>query len=99
MKNLYYLITLGTGNKNLKEMKKRGLPTKGLLPHQKLHWRLSVDKKQAIIQGDFTDGEQAWMRVQPWATKLGKYTKGRAEKSVHDYIKVNKVKWEKQMII
>ena len=30
-------------------------------------------------------------------SKLGKYNKGKAEKSVHDYLKENKVKWNARM--
>ena len=92
--NVYFKINLGLDEINLKALKSKGLMNRYNLPHQNLHWRLSYDKTEAIVQAELTDIELAWLKKQTWATYLGDYVSGFAEKKVHDYISDNKVEWE-----
>jgi len=80
----------------IKEVQERGT-TDSPYPHKNVHWRLSVDKTKAIVQGDFDDETIAWLGKQTGASKLGNYLRGgKAEKKVYDYIKLNKVEWENE---
>lgn len=88
MKNLYFVVPATL----LKEIEKRGI-TDSKYPHRNVHWGLSNDKSKAIVQGDFDDDLIVWLGKQTGVSKLGNYNKGKADKSVHDFIKANKDEW------
>ena len=92
--NAYFRINLGVGEVNLKALKLKGLMNRYNLPHQNLHWRLSNDKTEAIIQADFSKSEITLLESVPWAEYLGDYINGKADSKVTDYIKANSLKWE-----
>lgn len=90
MKNEYWLIPAPL----LQGVKQRAVKN-SKYPHENVHWALSNDKKKAIVQGDFDDKLIKWLNNQPLAgvRKLGNYNKGKADKSVHDFIKANEDDW------
>ena len=97
MKNEYYKIPVSlieSLKKLTNTLEKRGNP------HQNLHYSLSVDGTQAIIQADFNEQELDWLSKQMGVVRLGKYNKGFAEKAVSDYILANKTIWqEKELVV
>lgn len=94
MRNVYFLIQLGTNSINLKAIRDR-IPEKRFnLPHRNLHYRLSNDKTKAIAQLDMTEAEIVFVSNKVWATYLGDYVNGQAEQKVYDYLKANKAEWE-----
>ena len=94
MKNEYWLVPATL----IKGIQQRGI-TDSKYPHENVHWRLSVDEKKAIIQGNFDDRLIDWLGKQTGASKLGSYNKGKADKSVHDFVKTNNDEWETRINI
>lgn len=93
--NQYWLITTtATTRRRLTDLAARA-ECKFQEAHRSIHYRLSQDGLQAIIQADFPDAVLTFLRAQSWATYLGDYVNGAAEQKVHDYIETNKAKWEK----
>jgi len=96
MKNEYYKIPISlieSLKKLTNTLEKRGNP------HQNLHYTLSVDGTQAIIQADFNVQELNWLSKQAGVVKLGKYIQGFAEKAVSDYITANKTIWQEKKLV
>ena len=92
-KNLYFVIPI-----ELLDEVKAAVVIISNLPHEQLHWRLSVDKTKAIIQGNFSPNVRAWIQTQNNVIRLGEYKNGKPETKVHDFMKTNKSEWQKPKI-
>jgi len=90
MKNQYWVVPTIL----LEEIKKRGI-TDSPHPHENVHWALSNDGTKAIVQGNFDDTLIVWLNKQTGASKLGNYIKGKAEKSVYDFMETNEKDWSR----
>lgn len=94
MKNQYWIIPTTL----LKSVQQRGT-TDSPYPHKNVHWRLSVDEKTAIVQGEFDEETIKWLEKQVNTSKIGDYINGKAESKVSDYIKENKIDWEIELTL
>jgi hypothetical protein len=93
MRNVYFLIQLGTNDANLKALKDLGWEKRYNAPSRNLHYRLSLDGKKAIVQVDLTDAERSWLQGRAFATYLGECINGRADAAVHQFIATNAADW------
>lgn len=98
MKNQYFTVLTGNNKANLDILKAKFPkdPTKSA--HLSLHYAVSEDETQAIIQGNFTDEDIVWLKSQPYfLDDVGEYKEkeSQPETKVLDYMKT-KPKWKKE---
>ncbi len=72
------------------------VPGRRALPHQLLHWRVSLDGSMRLIQAETNDAEHAYLVSLAWVTYLGAHddVTAQADTAVHTYIAANAAAWE-----
>ncbi len=75
------------------------VPGRRALPHQLLHWRVSLDGSMRLIQAETNDAEHAYLVSLAWVTYLGAYDDmtAQADTAVHTYLAANAAAWERPM--
>ncbi|MDQ3540461.1 MAG: hypothetical protein M3440_07210 [Chloroflexota bacterium] len=92
MANRYYVADLSNQPSRWTDIVNRSPPVPGRreLPHDLIHWRVSVDGTQHLLQVETNDAEHAYLSSRAYITYLDT-----DPGVVHAYITTNSAAWER----